>query len=198
MSVIKHVQRREQLPVTLVQNLQWSSLLLQFDVAVSILVYTVCKRNCMVACVSTCISAACIPCVDSLAVGGKGSWNLSLLGRVCTLMKNTFYCKFMNIQCTMYMHNVDAYTCIYHVQCTCNMYTSAMPKGDETNRDPEDGSDDTTLKGMYMYIHMHVHTYLYSVQVCSFLYADFPIQYLKVRNLCMYMYIYTCVTSTYT
>ena len=69
----------------------------------------------------------------------------------------------------MYMHNVDAYTCIYHVQCTCtcNMYicicTSAMPKGDETNRDPEDGSDDTTLKGMYMYIHMHVHTYLYCV-----------------------------------
>ena len=48
MSVIKHVQRREQLPVTLVQKFKGSSLLLQFDVAVSILVYTVCKSNCMV------------------------------------------------------------------------------------------------------------------------------------------------------
>ena len=65
-----------------------------------------------------------MPCVDSLAVDGKGSWNLSLLGRVYTLMKSPFYCRFMNIlnvhaQCTcvdaytMYNVHVCVHACIY-------------------------------------------------------------------------------------
>ena len=66
-----------------------------------------------------------------------------------------------------------------------------MQKGDETNRDLEDGSNDTARKGTCI-IHMHVRTC--TVYMCvHFLYADVPIQYQAKSNL----YMVTC-TYTYT